>query len=90
MLRSIIPSYLFSLSLILFVAGTLPCQAQTPTPQPSLRGKVLDPNRAVVAGAKIVVEAKGRSVNFSAVTDQNGEFSLSLEPGEPVGYVCHD
>lgn len=89
-MRSIVPSYLLSLSLILFVAGTLPCQAQAPTPQPSLRGKVLDPNSAVVAGAKIVVEAKGHSANFSAVTDQNGEFSLSLEPGEYTVKVVAD
>jgi catecholate siderophore receptor len=45
---------------------------------------VLDPNRAAVAGARIVAEAKGRSANFSAVTDQNGEFSLALELGEYV------
>jgi catecholate siderophore receptor len=73
---------LLHLLLILLVTGTLLCHAQVVTAQSSLRGKVLDPNRAVVAGAKIVVEAKGRSSSFSAVTDQDGEFSLALEPGE--------
>jgi catecholate siderophore receptor len=43
---------------------------------------VLDPNRAAVAGARVVAEAKGRAASFSAVTDQNGEFSLGLELGE--------
>jgi catecholate siderophore receptor len=43
---------------------------------------VLDPNRAVVAGAQIVAEAKGRASSVTVVTDSNGEFSLMLEPGE--------
>jgi catecholate siderophore receptor len=43
---------------------------------------VLDPNRAAVAGASVIAEAKGRSASFSATTNQNGEFSLAVEPGE--------
>lgn len=82
MLLSTAPSRLLHLSLILLVAGNLLCQAQVITAQSSLRGKVLDPNRAVVTGARIVAQAKGRSSSFSAVTDENGEFSLALEPGE--------
>src|SRR5919112_354253 len=80
----------FSLLLILFVAGTLVCQAQVPAPQSTLRGKVLDPNRAAVAGANVIVEAKGRAANFSAVTDQNGEFSLELDLGEYLVRVVAD
>ena len=68
--------------LILLVTGTLLCYAQDGAAQFRLRGKVLDPNRAAVAGAEVVAEAKGRPGRVSAVTDQNGEFSLSLEPGE--------
>lgn len=86
MLRSSLRGWLLPLFLILSVNGTLLCQAQVPTtqPKPTLRGKVLDPNRAAVAGARVVAAAKGRSANFSAVTDQNGEFSLELELGEYV------
>ncbi|MGB9178972.1 MAG: TonB-dependent siderophore receptor [Pyrinomonadaceae bacterium] len=75
-------SRLLSLILILLTGGTLLCHAQVVATQSSFQGKVLDPNRAVVAGASIVVEAKGRPDTFSAVSDRNGEFSLSLEPGE--------
>jgi catecholate siderophore receptor len=82
MLLSTALSRLLHASLILLLTGTLLCQAQVMTNQSSLRGKVLDPNRAVVAGARVVAQAKGRSSSFSAVTDLNGEFSLALKPGE--------
>ena len=65
----------------LLVPGLL-CQAQVAPAQPVFGGKVLDPNRAVVTGAQVVMEAKGRSSVVTAVTDQNGDFSLALEPGE--------
>jgi catecholate siderophore receptor len=84
MLRTSLRGRLLPLLLTLLVNGTLLCQAQVPTPHASLRGKVLDQNRAAIAGAKIVVEAKGRPANFSTVTDRNGEFSLELEPGEYI------
>jgi catecholate siderophore receptor len=75
-------SRLLSLSLILLIAGTLVCRAQAVPAQSTLRGKVLDQNRAVVAGAAVVAQAKGRVSNSSAVSDRNGEFSIALEPGE--------
>jgi catecholate siderophore receptor len=43
---------------------------------------VLDQNRAAVAGASVIAQDKSRSASFSATTDQNGEFSLVVEPGE--------
>src|ERR1041384_7192489 len=46
-----------------------------------LRGKVVDPNRAAVAGADIWATGSGLP-SSSAVTDRNGEFSLMLEAGE--------
>ena len=64
---------------ILF-AGILICQAETGTTQ--LRGKIIDRNRAAVAGAKITATAKKSSKVFTAVTDQNGEFFVEVEPGE--------
>ena len=84
MLCSSLRGWLPILLIFLFVNGTLLCRAQVPTPQQTLRGKVLDPNRAAVAGARVVAEAKGRPARPSAVTDQNGEFSLPLEPGEYI------
>jgi catecholate siderophore receptor len=52
--------------------------------QLSLRGRVLDPNGAAVAGALVTAEAKGRTTVYSATTDQNGEFVLAVMPGEYV------
>lgn len=82
MLRSTASRRLVNIALVLSVTGTLLCHAQVVNNQSVLRGRVLDPNRAVVAGATIVAEAKGRSFSSSTLSDQNGEFSLSLEPGE--------
>ena len=63
-------------------SGPLPGDLQLAHAQATLRGKVFDPNRAVIPGATVVAEAKARASRFSAVTDQSGEFSLALEPGE--------
>lgn len=49
--------------------------------QSSIRGRVLDPDGAVVPGATITVESKGRAV-FSTTSNASGEFSLTLESGE--------
>ena len=46
-----------------------------------LQGKVLDPARAPIAGAIVKAILDGRSSGPSTVSDQSGEFSLSLEPG---------
>lgn len=46
-----------------------------------LRGKIVDPNRAAVLGANVWASGSGLP-SSSAVTDQNGEFTLTLEPGE--------
>src|ERR1041384_8577435 len=45
-----------------------------------VRGRVVDSNRAAVPGAR--VSARSAHPTVDVVTDQNGEFSLSLEPGE--------
>jgi catecholate siderophore receptor len=50
--------------------------------QLALRGRVLDPNGAAVAGALVTAEARGRTAVYSATTDQNGEFVLAVGPGE--------
>jgi catecholate siderophore receptor len=49
--------------------------------QSELRGRALDPNRAAVAGARVVATRNGVEV-ASTVTNAEGDFSLSLEPGE--------
>ncbi|HJP93621.1 MAG TPA: TonB-dependent siderophore receptor [Pyrinomonadaceae bacterium] len=46
-----------------------------------LHGKVLDPNHAAIPGADVWVTASGFP-SSTATTDRNGEFSLTLGPGE--------
>jgi catecholate siderophore receptor len=70
------------LGLSLIFGFFIPSQAEMESARSSLRGRVLDQNRAAIPGAKVVVEATGSSGSVSAVSDQNGEFSLMLEPGE--------
>jgi len=57
------------------------CLAQTARPDEILRGRVLDPNRAAIVGARVVVEGTNLT-KVAAITDGKGEFSLLLEPGE--------
>jgi catecholate siderophore receptor len=70
-----------SLLFVLFVGAPL-VVAQVTATRSSIRGRVLDPNNAAVADAKVVATAEGRDAGSSATTDQNGEFTLPVEPGE--------
>lgn len=79
-----VASPLYKLFALLLVAGTVICQAQVAATETSLRGVVVDPNHASVAGARVEVQRKGSAGRYSAITDQNGNFSLLLEPGEYV------
>lgn len=47
----------------------------------SLKGRVLDPARAPVAGAQITAVRDGLASGSSLKSDQAGEFALALEPG---------
>jgi catecholate siderophore receptor len=51
---------------------------------------VLDPTRAPIAGAGITVLPGGRLAGPSAVSDQKGEFSLSLDAGNYILKVIAD
>lgn len=66
---------------LLCLSSTLLCPAQVLTPQAELRGRVLDPNRAAVVGAHVVVAAQEQSGSFSTLTDESGQFSFALAPG---------
>jgi catecholate siderophore receptor len=67
----------------LLIAGMCICSAQAHelVVQSQLRGRVLDPNRAAIAGAMITTDRKGFPP-ASTISNGNGEFLLSLEPGE--------
>ncbi len=74
---------LFCLLGLFLISGVFSAsQAEVENVRSSLRGRVLDQNRAAIPGAKVVAEANGGSGSVSAITDQNGEFALMLEPGE--------
>lgn len=76
-------SFVFGLFCSLLIAGAplSITRGSEAVPRSQLRGRVLDPNRAVIAGAKITALRKG-ALASSALTNANGEFSLTLEPGE--------
>ncbi len=67
---------LLVLTLLVFPFLALSARAQA-----TLQGKVLDPSRSPIAGAKITAVADGNANGFSTVSGQTGEFSLPLEPG---------
>jgi catecholate siderophore receptor len=71
------------------LAGAILCEAQVASVRSLVKGKVLDPNRAAVVGARINAQTKDGSMG-STVTDQNGEFSLALEPGDYTVTVTAD
>jgi catecholate siderophore receptor len=78
-----LPARLYSLLGLFLISGVFSAsQAEVGNARSSLRGRVLDQNRAAIPGAKVVAEATGGSGSGSAITDQNGEFALMLEPGE--------
>src|SRR5215204_4500259 len=68
-------------SLLLLGFLTIQGLAQTPTDKTVLKGKVLDPNRASIEGADVWIGKAGLP-SSTAVTDRNGEFSVTLAPGD--------
>ncbi|HEY8228238.1 MAG TPA: TonB-dependent siderophore receptor [Pyrinomonadaceae bacterium] len=91
MLRPSLPRQLACLlAFLLLWGGFSPAQAEVSNARSLLRGRVLDQNRAAIPGAKVVAEATAISGGASTVTDQNGEFSLTLESGEYLVRVTVD
>jgi len=78
-----------SCGLLLAGAFLSAAQAGEIVTQSPLRGKVLDQDRAAVAGVEITASRNGQP-DSSTLTDANGEFSLSLEPGEYTLRVSAD
>ncbi len=83
------PHRLLICLLILMLTAPTFAHAQIVGPS-SIRGRVVDQNRAAVAGANVVAEADGRAARFTATTDQNGEFSLAVGPGDYTVRVSAD
>lgn len=69
-------------SWVSLICGLFISSVSGQTPTSSLRGKVLDPSRAAITGAQIAAIPEGRTTGPSAVSDQSGDFSLTLPPGK--------
>jgi hypothetical protein len=83
MFHTNLPARLSCLLGLLLISGVFSAsQAEAGNARSSLRGRVLDQNGAAIPGAKVVAKATTGSGSVSAITDQNGEFALLLEPGE--------
>jgi catecholate siderophore receptor len=81
MLFAIISGRIVRLLIIAAAAISLVCPIQAQSSRTSLQGKVVDPARAPIAGAKITAAPEGRASGPSTTSDQAGEFSLLLDPG---------
>src|SRR5262249_55073468 len=64
------------------VVGALSSHLFAQTEGPSLQGRVLDPSNSAVAGAQVTAIPDGQTTGPSTVSDQMGEFTLSLNPGK--------
>ena len=74
---------LFAVALVLvsLLASTSASAGQGPE-RLTIRGSVLDPSRAPVAGARVTAVTKNRTRAGTAITDQRGEFALEVVPQE--------
>lgn len=70
----------FSLIVLFTTVGL----ATSPSPKTTVRGRIVDQNRAVVFGALVTFESSVTGSSVSASSDTEGEFTLSLEPGDYV------
>ena len=68
------------LSIAVIFGGCL-CYAYSQTPELAIQGKILDVTRTAIAGAQITIIPSSQASEASAVSDQNGDFSLALLPG---------
>lgn len=70
-----------ALLLLLVTSFAQTTLAQSDKPRVQLRGTVSDTNSETLPGASVGIEVNGR-VFTATVTDQKGEFNVSLVPGE--------
>jgi catecholate siderophore receptor len=75
---------------IILAVGILLCGAQTEDAKLQMRGRVVDSNQASIAGARIAAAPKGGGSEVSAITDEHGDFSFALKPGEYILRVSAD
>lgn len=72
---------IFRLFCSFLVVSACICQAQSQSSKSEIRGKVLDPAGAPIVGARITASPDGQTSSSSTVSNQSGEFTLTLEIG---------
>jgi catecholate siderophore receptor len=81
---------MFVAVLVLLALGRSLTFAQTVPPGFSVEGRIFDPMRAPIAGARVTAIPDGQSIGSSTVTDQGGAFVLKLVPGSYTLTVVAD
>src|SRR5438876_2973142 len=71
---------IFHITLLLSVLGILPAFPQSPSPGAQLRGTILDPNSAVVAGETVTLRSDSTLVEQSTTADASGQYAFLLVP----------
>ncbi|MBO0858344.1 MAG: TonB-dependent siderophore receptor [Chloracidobacterium sp.] len=75
-------SRIINLLVSILIVGACLSRAYAQIPKATLRGKIVDPAGAPIAGARITVSREGLTSANNTVADGAGEFFLALEPGE--------
>ena len=65
----------------LLIAAISVGESQAQSERPVLRGKILDATNSAIPGAQIAAVPDGATSGPSITSNENGEFSLPLEPG---------
>ncbi|PYS20165.1 MAG: hypothetical protein DMG11_30390 [Acidobacteria bacterium] len=71
---------LFYSTTLLLVLVALPARAQSPSTGAQLSGTVMDPNGAVVQGARVILRSNTTGLEQSATTDASGQYRFLLVP----------
>src|SRR3989441_8613063 len=71
---------LFYSTTLLLVLIALPARAQSPSTGAQLSGTVMDPNGAVVQGARVILRSNTTGLEQSATTDASGQYRSLLVP----------
>ncbi|HME98694.1 MAG TPA: TonB-dependent siderophore receptor [Terriglobia bacterium] len=67
---------------IALIVGDCLCYAYSQTPAFAIQGRILDVTSSAIAGAQITIIPSSHASDASALSDQNGEFSLALLAGK--------
>jgi len=77
-------------SVLISLGFTFSMFADSSIPKTVVRGRIVDQNRAIVVGASVTAKPAITESTVSVATNADGEFSLSLEPGDYVIEVKAD